>query len=125
MLTARFLVFAQAMQSLTGGILTTSHRLPPTHRPPTPPTHFPPTNHQPPTTNHQSFKHHYSLPTTHSNTATHYPLLIRTPLPTTPHSFKQIIQSLTVCVMHDVDTFDGRFLRESMKEAFDDPKKAD
>jgi len=37
--------------------------------------------------------------------------------------FEQVIQSLTVCVLHDVDTFDGRFLRESMKEAFGDPQK--
>jgi len=37
--------------------------------------------------------------------------------------FEQVIQSLTVCVLHDVDTFDGRFLRDSMKEAFGDPQK--
>ena len=38
--------------------------------------------------------------------------------------WEQVIQSLTVCVLHDVDNFDGRFLRESMVSAFGDPKKA-
>lgn len=37
----------------------------------------------------------------------------------------QVIQSLTVCVIHDVDTFEGRFLRPAMKEAFGDPQKVD
>jgi len=39
--------------------------------------------------------------------------------------FEQVIQSLTVCVLHDVDTFEGRFLRESMMEAFGNPKKVE
>jgi len=38
--------------------------------------------------------------------------------------WEQVIQSLTVCVLHDVDNFNGRFLRESMRDAFGDPKKA-
>ena len=37
--------------------------------------------------------------------------------------WEQVIQSLTVCVLLDVDTFDGRFLRESMKDAFGSPEK--
>eukprot|EP00966_Prymnesium_polylepis_P071237 1654739-Prymnesium_polylepis.1 len=37
--------------------------------------------------------------------------------------FEQVVQSLTVCVLHDVENYDGRFLRESMSEAFDKPKK--
>lgn len=37
--------------------------------------------------------------------------------------WEQVIQSLTVCVLHDVDNFDGRFLRPSMQKAFGDPRK--
>ena len=32
---------------------------------------------------------------------------------------------MTVCVLHDVDQFGGRFLRESMADAFGNPKKVD
>jgi len=38
--------------------------------------------------------------------------------------WEQVIQSLTVCVLHDIDTYDGRFLRDSMRDAFDKPEKA-
>ena len=38
--------------------------------------------------------------------------------------WEQVIQSLTVCVLHDVDTFGGRFLRDDMRTAFGDPEKA-
>jgi len=37
--------------------------------------------------------------------------------------WEQVVNSLTVCVIHDVESFDGKFLRESMKTAFDNPKK--
>ena len=37
--------------------------------------------------------------------------------------WEQTIQSLTVCVLHDVDNFDGRFLRKSMVEVFGNPQK--
>ena len=39
--------------------------------------------------------------------------------------WEQVIQSLTVCVLHDVDNFDGRFLRPSMTETFGNPTKAE
>ena len=38
--------------------------------------------------------------------------------------WEQVIQSLTVCVLHDVDHYDGRFLREPMKAVFGYPTKA-
>ena len=37
--------------------------------------------------------------------------------------WEQVVQSLTVCVLHDVDNFEGRFLRPSMQKAFGDPRK--
>ena len=37
--------------------------------------------------------------------------------------WEQTIQSLTVCVLHDVDNYDGRFLRESMMNVFGNPTK--
>jgi len=37
--------------------------------------------------------------------------------------WEQVVQSLTVCVIHDVESFDGKFLRDSMREAFDHPVK--
>jgi len=37
--------------------------------------------------------------------------------------WEQVVQSLTVCVIHDVESFNGRFLRKEMVEAFGNPAK--
>ena len=40
-----------------------------------------------------------------------------------PARAQQVVQSLTVCVIHDVESFNGRFLRKEMVEAFGNPAK--
>uniref|UniRef100_A0A7S3BD99 Choline transporter-like protein n=1 Tax=Haptolina ericina TaxID=156174 RepID=A0A7S3BD99_9EUKA len=36
--------------------------------------------------------------------------------------YSQVVQSLTVCVLHDVNEYDGRYTREQLRKAFELPK---